>query len=425
MLKSSGQLKVAVVGAGVAGCAAAVLLRRAGHAVQVFEAVAKPAPIGAGVLLQPTGLQVLGQLGLRDEMIALGAVVHQLVGDTATGRSVLDMDYRCLGPQVHGLGAQRGALMGLLWQALRASGAEWHCGVVVDGFAQDDASVTLRQRERELGRFDLLVLANGTFSQLRRQLTVPQRETLFPWGAVWCVLPQPEGAPLQLLRQRFRGARQMLGLMPVGRPHGVPDAPGGVNLFWSLRDDALKRWQAQPDAAALSALRAEMQSLLPGVAPLLAGLTDPAQLRVARYADVRMQHWHQGRVVALGDCAHGMSPQLGQGANMALIDAWVLSQCLAARSEVPAALSDYSRQRCAHLRFYQSASRWLTPLFQSDQRLGPGFRDAFFGTAGRLPWIKGQSMATLSGMKSGWLLGRLDLAAATPPLYSFPMEQTS
>ncbi|GAA0762288.1 FAD-dependent monooxygenase [Ideonella azotifigens] len=424
MLKSSGQLKVAVVGAGVAGCAAAVLLRRAGHAVQVFEAVAEPAPIGAGVLLQPTGLQVLGQLGLRDEMVALGAVVHQLVGDTATGRSVLDMDYRCLGPEVHGLGAQRGALMGLLWQALRASGADWHCGVAVDGFAQDDAGVTLRQRERELGRFDLLVLANGTFSQLRRQLTVPQRETLFPWGAVWCVLPQPEGAPLRLLRQRFRGARQMLGLMPVGRPHGVPDAPGGVNLFWSLRDDALKRWQAQPDAAALSALRAEMQSLLPEVAPLLAGLTDPAQLRVARYADVRMQHWHQGRVVALGDCAHGMSPQLGQGANMALIDAWVLSQCLSDHG-VPVSLAEYSRRRRAHLRFYQSVSRWLTPLFQSDQRLGPGFRDAFFGTAGRLPWIKGQSMATLSGMKSGWLLGRLDLAAATPPPYSFPMEQTS
>jgi 2-polyprenyl-6-methoxyphenol hydroxylase-like FAD-dependent oxidoreductase len=417
-------MRVAVVGAGVAGCAAALLLRRAGHAVTVFEAVAEPAPIGAGVLLQPTGQAVLQQLGLWEPMLALGAVVHRLYGDTPQGRAVLDMDYRCLGPQVHGLGAQRGALMGLLWQALRDSGAEWRCGVAVDDLSQDSTGATLQHAGRALGRFDLVILANGTFSQLRRKLPVRQHERLFPWGALWCVLPQPAVAPIRLLRQRYRGAREMLGMMPVGRAHGASgqDAPG-VTMFWSLRGDALARWQALPD---LHRLRGQMLQLLPEAEPLLAGLTDAGQLRVARYADVRMATWQHGRVVALGDCAHGMSPQLGQGANMALIDAWVLSQQLAACSEataVPAALVAYSRERRAHLRFYQSASRWLTPLFQSDQRFGPWFRDVFFGFGGRWPWIQGQSMATLGGMKSGWLFGQLDLGESRrspilPPLSS-------
>lgn len=396
--------RIAIAGAGVAGSAAAISLARLGHAVTLFEAVAEPEPIGAGLLLQPTGQQVLAHLGLLDGALAHGARLDGLLGDTAAGREVLRMSYRRFAPDAFGLGLQRGALMGLLWQALREAGVDWRCAQAVRGFRQDAGGVELAgEGGAALGRFDALLIADGSFSQLRRQLKLAQQAELFPWGALWTVLPQPAGFPAIELRQRFRSARQMLGLMPVGRNWGG-DEPG-INLFWSLPLAQMPVLE-QLD---LAAWKRPLIELLPLVEPLLDGLRDARQLRPARYADVRLRRWHEGRVLLLGDCAHGMSPQLGQGANMALIDAWELARCLRGGGELAQAFADFSRRRRSHLRFYGQASRLLTPVFQSHARWAAGLRDRLMGPAGRIPWVHDQNVAVLAGMKTGWLVGRLDL----------------
>ena len=113
--------RIAVVGGGVAGCATAVLLRRQGHDVTLFEAVDDPRPIGAGLLLQPTGQAVLQRLGLLDDVLAHGATIDRLFGDNAVGRTVLNMSYRRFAPGCFGLGIQRGTLFGLLWRHMVAA----------------------------------------------------------------------------------------------------------------------------------------------------------------------------------------------------------------------------------------------------------------------------------------------------------------
>lgn len=400
-------MTVAIVGAGVAGAAAAIRLAERGVEVDLYEAVPDPQPVGAGLLLQPTGQRVLAAMGLLNEALALGTRVDRLFGDTPTGRAVLDMSYRRFHPEAYGLGIQRGALMNLLWGRLRALGVRWHCGSAVEGFEQDAAGVTLKLAHGGAARHAALIVANGSFSRLREGLRVKQHARLFPWGAVWTVLPVPDGFAQIELRQRFRGAHEMLGLMPVGK--ATPGSTArGINLFWSLPLTALDGWR---EHIGLSLLKERMTALLPQAAPLLAGLQDPAQLREARYADVWMQRWHDGRVLAIGDSAHGMSPQLGQGANMALIDAHELAAALGSdpARDWPDSFERYSRRRCAHLRFYSQASKGLTPMFQSHAVVAPWLRDRFFGWGGRLPYIHQQSIATLAGYKTGWLFGRLKL----------------
>ena len=397
---------VAIVGAGVAGAAAAIRLAERGIAVDLHEAVPEPKPIGAGLLLQPTGQRVLAAMGLLNDALALGTRVDRLFGDTPAGRTVLDMSYRRFDPAAYGLGLQRGALMGLLWRRVRELGIRWHCGAAVEGFEQDAGGVTLRLAGGATARHDALMLANGSFSRLREGIQVRQSARQFPWGAVWTVLPAPPGFPQIELRQRFRSASQMLGLMPVGKAHAGDDQRG-INLFWSLPVAELDGWQRR---VGLGALKDRMADLFPDVAPLLAGLTEADQLREARYADVWMQSWHDGRVLAIGDCAHGMSPQLGQGANMALIDAHELAAELSAgANDWPQVFARYTRRRRAHLRFYGQASRGLTPMFQSHAVVAPWLRDRFFGWGGKLPYIHQQSIATLAGFKTGWLWGRLKL----------------
>ena len=412
--------RVAVVGGGVAGCAAAVLLRAQGHDVTLFEAVDDPRPVGAGLLLQPTGQSVLQRLDLLDHVLAHGAPVDRLFGDNARGRTVLNMSYRRFAPGCFGIGIQRGTLFGLLWRRMVAAGTIVRLGTAVSGFVQSDDGVDVTGiGGAPLGRFDALVLANGSFSTLRAGMAVPQSQKPFPWGALWAVLPAPPGfAPVEL-RQRFRSAREMVGLMPVGRALDAPPGePRGINFFWSLPLADIPRWRND----GLAAWKARVCALMPMCAPLLDAITSPERLRVARYADVWMKQWHDGRVVAIGDAGHGMSPQLGQGANMALVDAYVLAHAvrgaLAPRdgaTDWATAFSRYSTERRAHLRFYQHSSVALTPLFQSHQRFAPAFRDLFFGLPGRLPWVHDQSVAALSGLKTGWLAGRFDLARYDPP----------
>ena len=106
--------RIAIVGYGSAGQCAAVLLERDGHCVEVFERVPEPGPVGAGFLLQPSGLQVLWQMGLLAPVLSHGAPVERLYGDTPCGRTVMEMGYAGLDPRLVGVGLQRGALFSIL-----------------------------------------------------------------------------------------------------------------------------------------------------------------------------------------------------------------------------------------------------------------------------------------------------------------------
>jgi 2-polyprenyl-6-methoxyphenol hydroxylase-like FAD-dependent oxidoreductase len=394
----AGTHHTAVVGGGTAGAAAALLLARDGHRVQLFERVAEPGPVGAGILLQPTGMAVLAELGLLDAVLTHGAPIARLHGTTPGGRRVLDVRYADLAPDAFGLGLHRGALFELLWSALPTAGVDVHAGAGVDDFRQDGAGVELRAGREVLGRCDLLVVADGTRSSLRAKLPVAQRATPYPWGALWAMVPDTGEHPGEL-RQWFRAARQMLGLMPTGR------APGGdarlLSLFWSLPTAALGEWRQR----GLQAWKEDVLALAP-IGHVLDAITDPTQLGFAEYADVRMRAWHHGRVVCLGDCAHATSPQLGQGANLALVDAHELARALRRDPDVRGALARYDAARRSHLRYYQWASRALTPFFQSHSRLASALRDLALGPLCRTPWLKGEMARTLGGNKAGLLWGR-------------------
>jgi 2-polyprenyl-6-methoxyphenol hydroxylase-like FAD-dependent oxidoreductase len=126
------------------------------------------------------------------------------------------------------------------------------------------------------------------------------------------------------------------------------------------------------------------------------------------YADVRVDPWVRGRVALVGDIAHGTSPQLGQGATLALLDAKALAAALSGEAKVGEALHAYARARRDHARYYQWSSWMLTPFFQSDDRWLGVVRDAFMGPVGRLPILRREFLATLTGHKTGMVFGRLD-----------------
>lgn len=147
----------------------------------------------------------------------------------------------------------------------------------------------------------------------------------------------------------------------------------------------------------------------PDAAFVLEQIESEEQVLSASYHDVVMWPWHTQRRVFIGDAAHAMSPQLGQGTNLALLDASAL--CAALLEDVPlaVALERYSRVRQQHIDYYQFASRWLTPLFQSDlQPLGP-LRNALMRLACQLPLMREEMLRTMAGIKRGIVSPSLSL----------------
>jgi len=214
---------------------------------------------------------------------------------------------------------------------------------------------------------------------------------------MWSIVSDPEQRHRGRLHQVVDGSHTMLGLLPTGSRSDDPARTPLVSIFWSLRADAADALRREGTTPLLE----RIVELEPSSESLLAGLEDPSRWSFAEYLDVVMRRWHGPAIVVLGDAAHAMSPQLGQGVNLALWDARALARSLARTDRLEDALADYSRRRRRHLAFYQRATRWLTPFFQSDHRLAGRLRDAFFPLVGSTRVIDRQMLATMAGLKTG------------------------
>lgn len=399
--------RVGVVGCGTAGAAAALLLARDGCEVTVLERVATPGPVGAGILLQPTGQAVLARLGLLDTIVERGARVDRLWFRKPSGGTLVDLHYARCDQAWFGIGLHRGLLFDVLYRAAcREPRVSVKTGVTIASVRRDGERTWLRDaNDGEHGPFELVVVADGAVSELRAAAGTTTRDAAYPWGALWFVAPDPEQVFRGELYQIGVRAHRLYGVLPTGL--GPTGETPVVSLFWSLPAREVDAWRAAP----LDAWKDEVRRLDPRVGFVLDRITSHAQVTFARYRDVQMARWHDGNIVFIGDAAHATSPQLGQGANLALLDALVLAESVAHRS-ITDALALYERTRRPHLRYYQRMTRWLTPFFQSDSRALGWLRDWTFPIANAIGPLQRIMIRTMSGVSMGFVTRPLELPIA-------------
>lgn len=406
-------LDVAIVGTGTVGSAAALFLARQGHRVTVYEKVPAPEAVGAGIMLQPTGMAVLRALGLEDRVVSKGDRIDRLWIQTAAGRRVMELEYAQLEPGLFGVGLHRGVLFDALYRAARSEPGVTVCtGVDVEDLQLGrDGRVSMLERgtRRRHGRHDLVVVGNGARSSLRDDTSFVKRVERYPWGALWAMVPDPEHRFTGRLFQVVNGTRRLVGLLPTGV--GPEGGPRQVSFFFSLRGDQLDAFRAGD----LEAWKAGVLADAPQAAPVLAQLRSGDALLYSAYHDVEMWPWNTDRVVYVGDAAHAMSPQLGQGCNLALLDAWCLAEAMKGAQSVPDGLYRYSRERRWHLGWYQLVTRWLTPFFQSDLGCLQPLRDHGLAWATQVPWVRRQMVAAMAGTSRGPFLARLALPGGWTP----------
>ena len=294
---------------------------------------------------------------------------------------------------------QRAVLFDLLHRAALGAGAVLGASTRITGAEQTGEGVCLEAENGTVGSFDIVLDCLVSRSVLCPQPAAPLR-----YGALWALLDWPTDAGFDetALAQRYHAASRMAGVLPVGRAE--PGAGLKATFFWSLRGPDHADWRD----AALERWKTQVLELWPECAPLLDQISDHEQLAFARYTHRTLGRPVSPRIAHLGDSYRATSPQLGQGANMALLDAMALAVAFRSAPDPLAALERYAALRRWHVRLYQGASWLLTPVYQSDSRVLPFLRDRAMGPLARL-WPISTLLAALVSGRVGRPLAGLGL----------------
>ncbi|MEE9313324.1 MAG: NAD(P)/FAD-dependent oxidoreductase [Rhizobiaceae bacterium] len=375
------KLNIGIIGCGIGGLAAAALLAKQGHNISMFDQFSNPAPVGSGLMVQPVGLEVLSQIGVADRAISLGSKIGSMAGyEFPSNRKVLNVSYG----KDFGLAIHRASLFDVLYQQVLTTDCKIHPNAKVAGSElHDDKRTIILDNGKQHGPFDLVIDASGVNSPLS-----PLKAEALNYGALWGTVDWPENTKMRQdqLMQRYRMASTMAGILPIGiLPNGTHQK---ATIFWSIRQNDYQSWKEQP----IEEWKSAVTNLWPEFAPFLTQITSHDDLTMARYKHGNLWNTYEPALVFIGDAAHCASPQLGQGANMALLDALALSKMLQ-KLPIKKALPAYQKLRRNHVALYQLMSWALTPMYQSDSKI--------------MPWLRNWILAPLSNIPPfPWLLTR-------------------
>ncbi len=355
-------LRVLVVGAGIAGVTAAQLLRRGGrHPVLIERAAADSMAVGYMLALMPMVDDALDELGVRDRYRQASVALSRYQIHAHNGRP-LRVD--SLEPVFGAHGDYRGVARSALIEVLTADGCEVAFDSTVTELAENagavQVSVSAGGRPRRL-EFDLVIIADGIHSATRELVLAGQPVEVVDtrWGG-WVAWAPPDD-DTDLVDEVW-GADFFIGMYPVAGEVGVflggprTETGAGVEEFVAR---ARRR---------CSVIGPRLERALNAVAP---------DAYYWSLTDCRSPRWVTGRTVLLGDAAAGFLPTAGVGAGMAIESAWVLTRMLrdADRARLAQVLGDYERVQRPRVQTAQHNSRQLAKLMFRRGRLTAMLRD--------------------------------------------------
>ncbi|MFJ7153888.1 FAD-dependent monooxygenase [Streptomyces sp. NPDC101118] len=329
------QRHAVVAGAGIGGLTAAVALSRRGWRVTVLERAAELSAAGAGIVLAPNGLRALEAIGAPAADWAGDAAVADMGIRRPDGRWLNRGDSAALTARYGRapLAVHRPALAEALAGALPAGTVRFGAAVT-EVAGTGTAHPVVRTPDGELTA-DLVVAADGIHSALRRRHFPGHPGLHYSGEAAWRTVVPGTGLPGLAVAETW-GRGERFGVVPLADGqvyvYGTALAPEGSS-YADHRAELLRRFGAWHDPI-----------------PALLERTDPAKVLHHDLYDLAapLPRFHEGRLAWLGDAAHAMTPNLGQGGCQAIEDAVVLARLVGdgdAHSDVPAALAAYTRAR--------------------------------------------------------------------------------
>jgi 2-polyprenyl-6-methoxyphenol hydroxylase-like FAD-dependent oxidoreductase len=325
---SSGRTAL-IVGAGIGGLSAAIALRQAGWSVRVFEQAESARELGFGVGIVPRAVAALRELGVADTVLSRGFQPTRAEVRRPGGMVVkrAEMPRGSLGGPM--LIALRPALHGALLESLGP--APLQLGARVVGFSETRGGVSLALSDGSQAQGDVLIAADGVGSVIRPALHPHQ--------------PPPRQSGIVAVRGAIHGALHHLGGL-----HAISYLGRGIESMFVKASDTGMYWflsLATRIAPASRDARAIVEAMAPqfdATFRAITAMTDDMRVDELYDRDA-LPFWGKGRVTLLGDAAHPVLPQTGQGAAQAILDAVTLGRHLRDAVDIESSLRAYERER--------------------------------------------------------------------------------
>jgi len=326
---------VLILGAGIAGLAAATALRRIGAGVSIIEQAAGIVEVGAGLQISPNGTRVLRALGI--DPLDAGDPAQAVELRDSQGRLVTRLN---LPPDPGFFLCHRADLIAALERAMRAAGAQVQLLQRVERVELGEGEAQVITALGASHSAQLLIGADGLHSRLRAALN-GAATPFFTGQVAWRAIIEGDGGPP--VAQVFMGSGRHLVSYPLrgGRLRNIVAVE-------ERADWAAEGWNHRDDPANLRTAFAGFGGPVP---EWLASAGEVFLWGLFRHPVAARWHDGRGQAAILGDAAHPTLPFMAQGANMALEDAWTLAASLAAGPESTVqALERYQTLRAGRTR---------------------------------------------------------------------------
>jgi 2-polyprenyl-6-methoxyphenol hydroxylase-like FAD-dependent oxidoreductase len=361
-----------IVGGGFAGLAAACALAQRGWQVRLHERSSELRTAGAGINIYENGLRVLDAFGAREDTLRGGA--RHLVRETRDENDRLLAVHRW-DSRVFGVLRQR--MIDALAAAARRAGAELVTGS--EGISADPAGELALASGKT--KADLIVAADGVNSRLRDALGLVRKRRALPDGCIRVLIPKQDAMEATDGRtiEYWSGNRRLL-YNPCSDTH----------LYL-----ALTMLHSDARARALPLDTALWAQSFPHLAPLIRRIGDAG--RYDRFEYLRLKRWSAGRVAVIGDAAHALPPNIGQGAGCAMMNALSMAVHLEKAEDVASGLAAWER---AERPLTDHAQR-ISLLYGLPAFWPPRLRELFYSVAGRSRWLTAQRTRTARHIPTG------------------------
>ena len=330
-------MKVLVIGGGIGGLSTTLALRRQGFDVDVVERDPEWGVYGVGIIQPGNALRALDSLGLAEACVEAG---HPIRGDRtwlADGQTeIAAHDWPALVDHLPpGNGLTRPKLHEILTSRTLESGADVRTGVTFTEILPSDDHVDVVFTDGERRHYDLVVGADGLYSKVRERLFGSELKPGFTGQVCWRYnLPRIEGLEEIWM---FFGPDGSAGFVPLGED---------LMYILTIETPMPDQKAAIEREGAAAVYRGRLAPFAGPVADAREGIVDDDAIVLRPIENIIVPApWYRGRVVLVGDAAHGATPHCGQGAAQAIEDGIVLAEELAKDVAVTAALKSFSERR--------------------------------------------------------------------------------
>ncbi|MFO0815070.1 MAG: NAD(P)/FAD-dependent oxidoreductase [Gemmatales bacterium] len=379
--------RIAIVGAGPAGLTAALTAQHYGLHVRIFEQATDFCRVGGGLMMHRNGLRVLESLDLLDSIRPNMRFTQLFELWDSCGRRIAQSNLAELpGPHNQAAVVLRYHLQEYLSQAARNSGIEVEFGRRLTGVTIDGHMANLQFVDGRDETADIVIAADGIHSALRRVLWPDVKERVV--GEAYLRLVTPVRTESSVIREIWSRDGRRFGICPLPDQATYVFCTVPLGQWSDIRDRGLHKWIDS------------WRDFGPEAEALLCAVRDWSGVNYSELREVELDHWHRPPVFLVGDAAHAMTPNLGQGANSAMVDAFMLMTLLAESSgrPLPEVAAKHERIRLEAVTRTQRQARMIGRSAQLRSWPARSVRDWAITLQNAIPMMRRSFLKTMAGV---------------------------